>query len=344
MAEIGQTPAEMVSRGIMAEEALGCTLCGLCERVCPVEISPKKMFLERRLEAIRNREYDIAPMHYLLPDAKQNLMTCYRDFFGIDYQDIVVREKAPVAFFPGCTMMTYAPGLTRVVFNELKRSCDCGGVLLECCGKPLQQIGLNSRFESLQKSLLVSIERFAIRTVIAACPGCYYELAAVLKPRGVALKTVYEAVGLTRMPHGMACTVHDSCPDRFDGVFAGQVRAELEKGGALLREMKRNRTETPCCGSGGHIIHFRPDLAEKHVVQRLREVALTEAEMLVGYCMSCVLQFTGGGGNIPVQHALNLLLGYEEDYGKVKEHVAEMFAGSEGERLWEQMMRGADSR
>lgn len=345
--EIGIDPAAIASRGATVDEAFDCSLCGLCEAVCPLNLSPAQMFAQRRTEAVANAEIDINDYRYLFPDRPVNVMSQFRKVYGIDYSDLRPVENGDTAFFPGCTMLTYSPGLTRKVYDSLGQFYPNLLFMMDCCGKPLYQLGLERRGENNREQLKEKISRLGIKRLIVACPNCYYELKKVLVDQCIELLTVYEVLkehpricnGNVPLPGKNQCTVHDSCPDRFEGIFARQVRQALQARGYQLVEMAYSQSTTICCGSGGQISHFRPDFAEQLVESRLKEAEDIGSEILVAYCHSCVLNFARIPSGIKIRHALNLLLGFEEDYTGVKNLAREMFAGPDGEENWQQIMR-----
>lgn len=340
LTEIDQSPAELVKQGIAAEEAFSCALCGACETVCPQGLSPKDMFAGRRLEAINSGEFDIDDYCYLFPDRKNNIMSMYRQYQNIDYRQERYQGNSRTCFFPGCTLMTYSPKLTQAVYRRLQDSCDCGGIWTACCGKPLEQMGLQQRTATMHTQIQEFLQLHQITRLITACPGCYYALREIVKDCAVSIQTVYEVLAGKPQNQGdrKLCTIHDACPDRWAGVFASQVRTALRQCGFTIQEMEHNRANTMCCGSGGQLAHFRPDFTDKLVNLRLAEARQSGAELLVSYCLSCVLKFDGRMPEIPVTHALNLLLGEPEDFRGAKERAARLFAGPEGEKLWEKMM------
>ena len=316
LTEIGQSPLEIARRGIELYEALSCSLCGACEAACPIGLSPKQLFQARRKEAIANNEIDSAEYRYLLPDRKNNVMNAYRSYYAIDYSDINSFADAETCFFPGCTLMTYSPEVTRAVYRILQDNCDCKGVWTECCGKLLSQLGLQERLSDLRRRLTDFVHEHHIKKVIVACPGCYYELRDVFQDCGITVQTVYEVIEFAkqRKINDKKYTVHDSCPDRFAGVFGNQVRNALTQSGFSIVEMDHAKMNTICCGSGGQLSHFRPDLVEKLIKLRQDEARAVKADTLLSYCMSCVLKYDNYPFEIPVTHALNLLLGLKEDY------------------------------
>lgn len=340
LAETGQSPLAIARRGVMLDEAFSCSLCGACEAACPQRLSPKQLFANRRNEAVANGEFDVAKYRYMFPDRKNNAMKVYRKYSGIDYSDIDNSSDGGTWFFPGCTLMTYSPGLTREIYSRLKNSCDCQGMWTECCGKPLDQIGLQHRLKTTHNYLWEFLREHSIKRIITACPGCYYEMQKIFQSTDVVIQTVYEVLDFGKQVRvdGKRCTVHDSCPDRFLGKFGRQVRQALEQKGYFIVEMLHNTVNTICCGSGGQLSHFRPDLMEELVKQRQDEARQAEADILVGYCLSCVLKYDSKEPGIEITHALNLLLDLTEDFKGAKERAAKMFSGPDGEKIWEEIM------
>ncbi|NLL51397.1 MAG: (Fe-S)-binding protein [Peptococcaceae bacterium] len=321
------SPAEMAARGISKEDAYSCSLCAKCQALCPLGLNPMGMFQERRVETMQKQELEPEEFNYFMPDCEDNVMNYYRQYYGIDYSNLESDKGSTSYFFPGCTLMTYSPAITREIYNRLRLKQGCGGILTDCCGLPLYQMGLNDRAGKFTNSLVEKITDRGIKSLIAACPNCYYELKARLQPLGVKILTVYEALDFslgsqTDLP---PCTVHDSCPDRMEGKFARQTRNALQNRGYKIVEMSNILQHSPCCGSGGQLSHFRPDLADKLVRDRLTEAENSGAQILASYCMSCVLNFARLESGLKVRHVLNLLLGIDEDYTEVKKRAAEIF-------------------
>jgi fumarate reductase (CoM/CoB) subunit B len=340
LAELGESPGKAAARGATACEAFSCALCGGCEAVCPAGLSPKELFVAGRRTAVAAGEFKVDDYRHLFPDRKNNLMNVYRRFSGIDYEDIAVQGEAASCFFPGCTLMTYAPGLTREVYARLRDGCGCDGTITECCSKPLAQMGLPRRADDAARRLVASLRAHRVRELIVACPGCYYELRSLLSPAGIMLRTVYEALEprTAAAEAGGLCTVHDSCPDRFEGIFGRQVRELLAKSGLSPVEMAHGKENTSCCGSGGMLSTFRPDFTDELVGWRMAEARATGAGLLVSYCASCTAKLAAAADGIRADHALSLLLGRRDDFTAAKKRMAAMLEGPGGAELWARIM------
>ncbi|SDE71019.1 (Fe-S)-binding protein [Sporomusa acidovorans] len=340
LAKTGKTPAVIAKQGAEVMEAFSCSLCGACEAVCPLGLSPKNMFAGRRNAAVENGEIDIDEYRYLFPDRPNNVMNMYRRFYGVHYDGIENVGSAGTWFFPGCTLLTYSPNLTREVYRRLQTDCNCQGMWTECCGKPLVQLGIQHRADAIEKRLKEFVEAHQISRIITACPGCYYELKNVFASLAVRIQTVYEVLNFAvhKKSQNIKCTIHDACPDRFELKFAGQVRRALEQNGFSIIEMQHSKGEAICCGSGGQISHFNPDLTEELVQTRLKEARQADADILVGYCLSCVLKFDNADSPVTVTHALQLLLDQPKDFNGAKTRVAAMLNGADGEKIWDKIM------
>lgn len=343
--QIGDEPIDIAERKPSIEEAYSCSLCGLCEVVCPASLSLKDLFAAARVNAVAGGRIDINEYRYMFPDRSCNVMSLYREINRIHYNDLCREQESSVAFFPGCTMLTYNPELTRTLFHCLKTEFKDITLITDCCGLPLFQLGVPERGSNYIRSVKTRLDMLKIKKLIIACPNCYYQLPLVLKDTHIKLMTVYEALNTLQLSMGgskndrkQTVAVHDSCPDRHDGIFAGQARKALLNKGFHLVEMEHHHQTAICCGSGGQATHFRPDLAEELVKDRLAEFNNSGAQILASYCLSCVLNFAKMPGERKIQHVLNLLLDLEQDFDGLKAKAKKMFEGPHGEENWGKIM------
>lgn len=343
--KMGEDVTNIALRQPTVIEAYSCSLCGLCEGVCPLSLSPKSMFTAIRKKAVAEGDIDIEDYRYMFPDRPLNVMKLYRELNGTDYKDLNLDSHSEVAFFPGCTMLTYDPPLIYNLFRSLKEKYQEISLMTDCCGLPLFQLGLHNRGERFTQDLKEKIFGLGVKTIIFACPNCYYQLQSTLKDCNLTFLTIYEALEdseLLKKPieekESKIVTIHDSCPDRFDGVFASQVRKALQLKGYSLVEMEHNHETALCCGSGGQVSHSDPYLAQNLVQSRLKEVEASKAQICTAYCLGCVLNLSKNQDSIPVQHALNLLLEFNQDFAGLKKKTQAMFEGPEGEKLWNKVM------
>ena len=347
--EIGEDIASIALRGPRVEEAYSCSLCGLCARVCPLNLSPQELFRLTRKQAVDQGLLEIDDFSYLLPDRPYNVNSAYREAYGIGYENLRLNTQGVAAFFPGCTMLTYSPLLTKGLYYQLETVYPEITLVSDCCGLPLYQLGLQQRGDNYLKKLAEKFDRLQVRYLVVACPNCFYQLQPLLAPTQIKVLTVYQALAaskLWRLPlmpeKEELITIHDSCPDRWQGIFARQAREALKRKGYKIAEMEHNREYSICCGSGGQISHTRPDLAEELIKSRLKEAKDCGATILAGYCLACVLNLARipNDAQLKIRHVLNLLSGLDEDYSQVKIQARKIFDGPQGEELWQKVVAG----
>lgn len=338
--EIGASPIEIARRKPSVVEAYSCTLCGLCEAVCPASLSLKQMFWEGRKAAVHSGQIDIDAYRYMFPDRKYNVMSYYRLAAGIQYDHLNCNAESAHGFFPGCVMQTYSPELVNTIFRHLQDNWGDISLITDCCGLPLEQLGLEARAGNFTHRLVDKLTKLKIKNLFIACPNCYYLLKQKLSNSHIKLLTVYEGLESTKLPgsRDQIITVHDSCPDRHEGIFAAQARQALTLKGYTVKELPSCRETSICCGSGGQVTHFRPDLADQLVSLRWQELEQNPASIVAAYCLGCVLNLAKVPNSKKVQHVLNLLLDVEQDFTGVKAKAKEIFEGPQGEEAWNKIM------
>jgi len=330
MTKLGKSPREIAENLTQNPQpyknaVYSCLLCGLCATLCPLSLSPKKMFLEWRRKLVKDGVAPFRSHSFSLTDKKWNLYTLYRDSYGISYSDLET-ASCEALFFPGCNLSTFAPKLTRTIFTQLRRYNESLGILVECCQAPILDLGLQERFEKAMEKLKGVVAERGAKKVVTACPRCYYTLKEHL---GMEVVSVYDALPeeAFKKIDGVV-TIHDSCPDREEGFFGKKVR-ELFRGCRIV-EMKHSRENTICCGAGGLASAVDPDLALSYVRMRLEEAKVTQAEYLVTYCVTCLNMLTAVPSQIKIRHALNLLLDVDEDYSQIQTNLQRLFTGPKG--------------
>ncbi len=303
----------------------GCALCGECTAACPVDISASTCIMNARdlLAALRPEVLD--DYRDLRTDEPGNMFEHIRALRNItldDYLDAPVpSEKSEniTLFFPGCSLVAYAPELTELVSAYLTDRVDSVGLTVSCCGNPVRDMGLSGEFADYARTLNDRLSSRGITRLIIACPNCFDAFTS-MKRDGLIDDTI-ELVPLpellveqgVRIESGTCAnagftsvSVHDSCPDRFSQRFGASIRTLL--GDAVeLREMEHNREHTICCGAGGLVSSFDIQRCMVRAERRFNEFAETGAGCLVTGCVSCSSALRRGDAIMPVRHYLELL-------------------------------------
>lgn len=271
------------------ELAYHCFLCGDCCRVCPRDISGREVALAMRRENVENNGGRIAEKGYaaLIAEKKNYL---FRNQKAADRRSVL---------FPGCNFPSFFPETTEYLVKLLKETADIG-VLYDCCGKPISELGLAKEDAHGLAALKKRLADLGIEEIIVLCPNCYH----FLKPRlEIPVVSIYGK--LAELNLGGKITEDKAhlfvpCPDK------GTL--ELEKS---LLPFFTGETENirgiQCCGLGGCAAGKEPEISASFA-SRLKDQNLPN---VYTYCASCAGKLRRSGVE-NVHHVLVDILGTGE--------------------------------
>lgn len=270
--------------------AYHCFLCGRCTQVCPKGIDGREEILNIRREKAKKCQGKPQEKGYgmLLVEKKEYLFRNYRKAAGKS------------VLFPGCNFPSFFPKTTKKLAEVLKERAGMG-VVYDCCGKPVAELGMEEQEEKIIRGIDERLKKRGITEVVVLCPNCYY----FLKPRlNVCVVSIYEKLkelGLgEKIPGGES--VFTPCPDRKTHEWLEAVRPFFMKDCAVIQNVQ-------CCGLGGCAGVKEPELAGKMAGRTAEEMA--ENKRLYTYCGSCAGNLARNGCR-NVQHILSEILGVHE--------------------------------
>ena len=273
-----------------------CSLCSLCTAVCPVDIDPKKMFLEMRRNLTILGEADFKKQKLLLNFEKRGTSKLY-SFYGLP-------DGCDTVLFPGCSLAGSRSHRVMQLYDHLQKFFPDLGIVLDCCTKPSHDLGRTDYFDAMFSEMQDYLVNHGIKNVLTACPSCY----AVFTDYGKELVThnVYDILASrakpssSNVPH-KPVTIQDSCVTRFEKSMQDSVRELIQSQGVSFEEMKHHGKETLCCGEGGGACFVAPELAGQW-----GEIRKTEGQgrRIITYCAGCA-NFLGKIG--PTAHLLDLV-------------------------------------
>lgn len=268
-----------------------CSLCGLCDAVCPVNIRPSLMFLEMR----RN-------------------VSGKEDFFDKRYKGLVTYEKIGASklfsyyglpdnghsiLFPGCAFAGTRSEKTLELYKLLKKHIPDIGIVLDCCTKISHDLGRDSFFHTGFNKMKDILVNNGILNIYVMCPNCYM----IFKKYGkeFTVITVYELLAQKGIPEGKNIqgdvTIHDPCVIRDEKNIHSAVRNLIERTGLSIKEMEHSAGRTVCCGEGGAVGYVSPDLAKKWGHIRKRE---SNGLKIITYCAGCAQTLSKFGETIHI--------------------------------------------
>ena len=266
------TPAGIAQNGTDAKNLLtayGCSLCCLCDAVCPEVLSPSALFLAMRQQATAQGLVDLKPYQPWLTYEKLGSHPLFR-------RDLIPAGCSTV-FFPGCSLPGTRPDAVQGLYRMLRQQDKTIGLILDCCGKISHDLGLADRFEGIFGTLSRRLQKSGISRILTACPGC----SKILRKYGSAFEvtSVYEVllegqastslshqgsgvkgqdVGFFPDPYPLTLdpavvVIHDPCPARFDHAQQQAVRKLATAAGYTVEEIPSHGAVTRCCGQGGMV-------------------------------------------------------------------------------------------
>lgn len=326
----------------LKEIILRCSLCGLCSQSCPMGLNPAELIRLARRQLMVQGQLDPDDYRLLQVDRKWHLFSIYQQAYGIDFSDLQ-SATCDALFFPGCTLSSYAPELTRSVHGWLRKQGMNVGIVTQCCGVPLTSIGLEEDNQTLCAELRKTLSASGATRLITACPNCYYHLQNGCE--GIEVVSLYQLLleaGI-RIAGPARITVHDSCMDRFSGEL-GRIIRELACGYPLV-EMSHHGKETICCGAGGNVSLIDPDLSDARARTRVKEFHQTTATYCVTSCMGCTRRLVSVNNKASHQngrqhslrangivHILELIFSQFIDHNLIQQRLSNLWQGEQGIR------------
>jgi Fe-S oxidoreductase len=171
----------------------------------------------------------------------------------------------------------------------------------KCCGYDSYWSGDDQTYNKLAKHNIEVLRKKKVGQIVTSCPECYVALKSLypnldpsFKPEVLHISQLLakelEEGRLTFRGLNGRVTYHDPCR-------LGRVGKEYDAPRAILRaipglefvEMTRNRENSPCCGVGNY---SNCDSHTKFLQnERLKEAALTGAQVLSTACPKCRIHF-----------------------------------------------------
>jgi Fe-S oxidoreductase len=275
-----------------------CTLCGLCETVCPEKLAMGEVCLEARRSLVAKGKMPPSAHDLPLRDMEFSL----GEAFALARHE-PGRTASATVFFPGCQLAGSSPEHVVAVYQRLRTQLEGGvGLWLGCCGAPARWAGREDAARAVLGRLEQTWGELGRPRIVTACASCHRLLREALPHLPVqSLWSVLDPPAAPSPgPARRAFAVHDPCTSRGDPEVQDGVRALLARLGVEALELGE-RDRTTCCGFGGLVRFANPEVAEKIVRRRAGQ---SSAEY-VTYCAMCRDAFAREGKR--ALHVLDLV-------------------------------------
>ena len=313
-----------------------CTMCGLCQEQCPLDIGMKEIIQQTRESMVEKGKMPVSAHDFALKDMEfsnssqffmvkspppipeeqremreKELFTYPRIAFSQYAQSVFKgdspgKEKADYLFYPGCQLSASSPEYVEKAYKYLLSSIKEGvGLMLGCCGAPADWAGRQDLMKESLERLRDAWTDMGKPTFILACSSCCAIFEKYIPDIPfISLWEIFDRYGLpetARNGNGHILNIHDACSTRHNINIQNSLRNIAGKLGYEIQELKYSKEKTKCCGYGGLVYFANREQANDFVQDRIGE----SREDLLVYCAMCKDLFVDGGKK--TYHILDLI-------------------------------------
>jgi len=297
---------------IREPELWACTMCNACVSVCPVFIDQVDYITEFRRTLVAESKLDGKKKIFLENVARSG------NPFGLPQHErmdwllqlgvptISENPGAEYLYWVGC-QSSYDPRSREVAkaMVKLLKAANVSFAVLGneevCTGEPVRRMGEEGRFQELVMKNVETLKGHAVKKIIVHCAHCFNTFKNEYPEFGGEFEVIHHSQLLSKLvlegklpKRTMAgpVTFHDPCNlGRINGVIEEPRQALKSLQGLDLREMRRTKEASFCCGGGGANVWYEVQEKKKIGIIRVEEARATGAETLAVACPFCITMF-----------------------------------------------------
>ena len=327
----GRLAHPIVDAAIPYDAVWDCVTCGACVEACPVLIEhvDKIVGLRRNLvledsrfpgeltAAFTNMERAGNPWGQ--PKATRTDWTKGLPFEVPTVVELAAADRlgeVDVLYWVGCAAAF--DERNRRVARAFATCLDAAGVRFailgqeeSCTGDPARRMGNDYVWQLLAAANIETLDRYALTSIVTACPHCFNTLANEYGQLGGRYEVVHHSVFLRRLlaegrlrtidadgsdpAAARTVTFHDSCyMARYNDVVAQPRDVLAAVQGLELVEMERNGKNGFCCGAGGGRMWMEETRGTRINEERTRQALATGAGTVATNCPFCMTMMRDG--------------------------------------------------
>ncbi|MFX1513296.1 MAG: (Fe-S)-binding protein [Promethearchaeota archaeon] len=306
----GRKPLHSKDLTQKANDLYGCTLCGACTAFCPLLIDVRSLWPTFRM-IVNESNFTPESVRILGENVKkkenpygvgEDLREFWIDSAELDYDP--VKEKTNLIYFIGCTsaFKNQNEMIPISIAKILEHTGEDWAVLGNeevCCGAPSLMSGDEITASKLALRNLEMIEDREATTLVTGCAGCYrmfkWEYPQLLGKKinlkvlhAVELLSQYILEGKIQVElSDLKITYHDPCELGRLGGILDEPRFILNTITRNFVELPENKVQSKCCGGGGLLQVFDPEMAIKISSLRIKQAEQIEVNILTSACPAC---------------------------------------------------------
>jgi Fe-S oxidoreductase len=260
-----------------------CSLCGLCETICPNDFPMPNLCLNARQSMVARGKMPPSAHDFAL----QDMAFANSEHFALA-RHAPGTSTSRYLFFPGCQLCASAPAQVKQVYAYLRTTLEDGvALMLGCCGAPAHWAGQQAQFFEVLSHWQATWEALGRPKPILACATClktfkdHLPVATAVSLWEMLAENDLPATDMERPAAPLA--IHDPCTTREQPTVQAAVRRLVERLGTTTEELALGRDKTECCGFGGLMQNANPELARTVTTTRSRR---SDNDYLA-YCAMC---------------------------------------------------------
>ena len=293
-----------------------CLGCDRCTAHCPEGLSASSLRAAWRNILRTGGLIADGEVAGLLVDRTWDIFSVFRATQDIGYDDLPLLHVEPVdssetrweapdshpraatLFFPGCTLCSYAPELTRLAFGWLQEHIGPCLLATQCCASTLEGVGEGERATAWKRRVLERAREQGVVRVVTVCPGCQLRLEPVAAEVAPAMEFVPLArllvdagvrVGVEALEgYGLPISVVDSCQDRA-GDHGPAIRELFEEVESV--PFPATGKDAWCCGASGSVNTVDMRFTRDCTRRQLARGAQAGASTLITACPTCAYTY-----------------------------------------------------
>ncbi|HSJ71759.1 MAG TPA: heterodisulfide reductase-related iron-sulfur binding cluster [Acidimicrobiia bacterium] len=302
---------------VTPEEIWACTTCRACDEACPADIEIVDKILDmRRYKALMEAEFPSElGKAYVSMENSSNVYGVDQKTRGdwTDALDFEVKRlgepgvTAEYLMWVGCagSFDDRNRNVTIATARLLhKAGVDFGilGAKELCTGDPARRTGNEYVFQGLALQNIATLNELGVETIVTQCPHCFNTLGNEYPQFGGNYTVMHHSEMLSRLVEegrlvpestGETIVFHDPCYlGRHNDTFLAP-RTIVDAAGVRV-EMKRNGTNSFCCGAGGGKFWFEEHTGKKVNIDRTEEAVATGADIVATGCPFCYVMMDDG--------------------------------------------------
>jgi Fe-S oxidoreductase len=171
-----------------------------------------------------------------------------------------------------------------------------------CCGDPARRVGNEYLYQILAQANIETFKTYGIQRILTTCPHCYNTLKNEYPQLGYTSEVFHHTTflwdylkkGKLELTKNRIRTVtyHDPCYlGRYCDTFDPPRDILRSFPSIEVREMKRNRADSLCCGAGGGWMWMDEKIGKRINIERLEDALASNTQGVATACPFCVTMF-----------------------------------------------------